>query len=142
MSQCISTWLPIGRLEPIAALATLAIALVTVFLALDHAPARNLRTPSIISSILVLPFMILEFVNRQAFHEDFPIPLFAIMWLLPLSFILILMPIVRNLRAQERITANPFSLLLGVVFLILLAWLWVGLIHDQMPCFLGVPNCD
>jgi hypothetical protein len=26
--------------------------------------------------------------------------------------------------------------------LILLAWLWVGLIHDQMPCFLGVPNCN
>jgi lysylphosphatidylglycerol synthetase-like protein (DUF2156 family) len=134
--------LHLGRLEPIAALATLAIALVTVFLALRHAPARNLRTPALISSVLVLPFMTLEFVNRRAFDEGLPVPLFAIMWLLPLSFILILMPIVRNLRAQERSTANPLSSLLGVVCLILLAWLWVGIIHDQMPCFLGVPNCD
>ena len=86
--------------------------------------------------------MTLEFVNRRAFDEGLPVPLFAIMWLLPLSFILILMPIVRNLRAQERSTANPLSSLLGVVCLILLAWLWVGIIHDQMPCFLGVPNCD
>lgn len=23
-----------------------------------------------------------------------------------------------------------------------LAFLWVGLVSDQMPCFLGVPNCD
>jgi len=134
--------LSLGPLEPFAALAMLAIALVTVLLALHQAPARNLRAPAIISSVLVLPFMILEFVNRRAFHEDFPIPLFAIMWLLPVSFILILTPIVRRLRAQERSAANPLSLLLGAVLLVLLAWLWVGLILDQMPCFLGVPNCD
>ena len=131
-----------GRLELFSALATRAIALVTVFLAVRHAPARNIRTPAILSSALVLPFMILESMNRRAFYEAFPIPLFAIMWLLPLSFFLILMPIVRNLQAQERSTAQLLSLLLGVVFLILLAWLWVGLIHDQMPCFLGVPNCE
>jgi len=132
----------LGRLEPIAALATLAIALVNVILGLRHSPAGNLRTPVIISSVLVLPFTILEFVNRRAFYEDFPIPLFAIMWILPFSFIFILTPIVRNLRAHDRTTANPLSLLLGVAALILLAWLWVGLIHDQMPCFLGVPKCD
>jgi len=132
----------LGRLEPIAALTTIAIGLVTIFLALRLASARNLRTPAIVNSVLVIPFMILELVNRRAFYEDFPIPLFATMWLLPLSFILILMPLVRNLRSQERTTANPLSLLLRAVFLILLAWLWVGLIHDQMPCFLGVPNCN
>ena len=131
-----------GPLEPIAALAKFAIALVIVFLAFRHAPGRNLRTPAIMSSVLVLPFMILEFVNRREFYEGFPIPLSAMMWLPPLSFILILMPIVRELRAQERTTPNPLRLLLGIGFLILLAWLWVGLIHDQMSCFLGVPNCD
>jgi len=26
--------------------------------------------------------------------------------------------------------------------LILIAWLWAGALVDQMPCFLGVPNCD
>ena len=47
-----------------------------------------------ISAILTLPFMILEWVNRRDFHEDFPIPLFGILWLLPAAFIFILTPIV------------------------------------------------
>jgi len=102
----------------------------------------TLRSPAIISSILVLPFMILELMNRRSFHEGFPIPLFGILWLLPVAFILILMPIVRNVQAGNRIMADPISLLLRVAFLILIAWLWSGIILDQMPCFLGVPNCD
>ena len=102
----------------------------------------NLRLPAIISSILVLPFMILELVNRRSFDEGFPIVLFGLLWLLPVAFILILMPIVRNVRAGNRIKVNPISLWLGVALLILITWLWVGTILDQMPCFLGVPNCD
>jgi len=102
----------------------------------------TLRSPAIISSILVLPFMILELINRRSFHEGFPIPLFGILWLLPMAFILILMPIVQNVQAGNRIMADPISLSLRVAFLILIAWLWSGIILDQLPCFLGVPNCD
>ena len=102
----------------------------------------NLRTPVIISTILVLPFMMLEWVNRRDFHEGFPVPLFVVLWLLPLAFMLILTPIVRDVRAGKKITDNPLGLLLRAAFLILIAWLWVGIILDQMPCFLGVPNCD
>ena len=102
----------------------------------------NLRMPAIISSILVLPLMILELVNRRSFHEDFPIALFGLLWLLPAAFVLILMPIVRSARSGNRIIKNPASFLLRVAFLVLIAWLWVSLILDQMPCFLGVPNCD
>jgi hypothetical protein len=29
-----------------------------------------------------------------------------------------------------------------VVFMALIAWEWGVIIVDQMPCFLGVPNCD
>ena len=101
-----------------------------------------LRTPALISSVSVLPFMILELVNRRSFDEGFPIPLFGLMWLLPLSFILILRPIVPSLPAGMSNFALALSLLLRVVFLILISWIWVGLILDQMPCFLGVPNCD
>lgn len=53
---------------------------------------RGLTTPALISSVLVLPFLILELVNRPAFPQSFPLPLFAVMWLLPLSFILIVTP--------------------------------------------------
>ncbi len=102
----------------------------------------DLGSPAIIASTLVLPFMILELINRRSFHEGFPIVLFGLLWLLPVAFILILTPIVRNLHAGNRFMVNPISLLLGAAFLILIAWLWVGIILDQMPCFLGVPNCD
>jgi len=52
------------------------------------------------------------------------------------------MPIVQNVRAGNKIAGNPISLLIKVVVLILIAWLWAGIVLDQMPCFLGVANCD
>jgi hypothetical protein len=102
----------------------------------------NLRLPAMISSLIVLPFMILEVVNRRNFNEGFPIPLFVFMWLLPMLFFLTGMPIVRNVRAGNSILANPVLLLLRVVFLAFIVWMWFGILIDQMPCFLGVPNCD
>jgi len=102
----------------------------------------NLRSPAIIGLILVFPFMILELVNRRNFHEGFPIPLFGLMWLLPVAFILILMPIVRNVRSGNSIMENPIHLLLRVTFLVLIALLWTGTLVDQLPCFLGAPLCD
>jgi hypothetical protein len=102
----------------------------------------NLRWPAIISFLLVIPFMVMEVVNRRNFNEGFPIPLFVILWLLPLLFILTATPMVRNIRAGNSLIANPVILVVRVVFLALLIWLWSGILIDQMPCFLGVPNCD
>jgi len=103
---------------------------------------RNLKTPAIVASLLVLPFMILELVNRRGFNDGFPVPLFFLMWLLPVAFVAILMPILRSLPAGNRNMQSALSLLPRIALLILIAWLWVGLTLDQMPCFLGVPNCD
>ena len=102
----------------------------------------NLRSPALISFLIVFPFMILELVNRRNFNAGFPIPLFVFMWLLPMLFIITVMPIVRNVRAGNSIIANPVILLLRVVFLAFIVWMWFGILIDQMPCFLGVPNCD
>ena len=102
----------------------------------------NLRSPAIISLLLMVPFVILELVNRRNFNEGFPIVLFGFLWILPILFIITMMPIVRNIRAGNSLIANPMILLLRVVFLAVIAWMWVGLLIDQMPCFLGVPNCD
>ena len=104
--------------------------------------STNLRLPALISLLLVFPFMIMEVVNRRNFNQGFPIPLFVILWLLPVIFILILTPIVRNIRAGNHILARPINLLLSVTFLVLIAIVWTGALIDQMPCFLGVPNCD
>lgn len=102
----------------------------------------SLRLPAVITSIIVLPFMLLELINRRDFHEDFPFPLFGILWLLQVIFILVLMPIVHKVRAGQSIMVNPVNLLLRASFLILITSLWIGIILDQMLCFLGVPNCD
>ena len=102
------------------------------------------RSPAIISTLLVLPFIILELINRQDFRaqEGFPVMLFALLWLLPLAFILILRPTVRNVREGNRSRMYRLYLLLSVASLILIAWLWSGIMLDQMRCFLGVPHCD
>ena len=102
----------------------------------------NLRSPAIISLLLVVPFIIMELVNRRNFNEGFPFPLFGFMWVLPILFILTLTPMVQTVRAGNSLMANPISLLLKVAFLLFLAWFWGNIVVDQMPCFLGVPNCD
>jgi cation transport ATPase len=102
----------------------------------------QLRSPAIISTLLVLPLVSLEVINRRSFAESFPVPLFGTLWLLSVAFLLTLMPVVRTLRAGDTIKSHRVSILARVAFLILVAWLWVSLLLDQMPCFLGVPNCD
>ena len=102
----------------------------------------NFRLPATLSFLLVLPFIILEIVNRRIFNEGFPVPLFVILWLLPVVFFLTVMPIMRNIRAGNSLIASPVNLLIRVVILVFIAWMWGGILIDQMPCFLGVPNCD
>lgn len=102
----------------------------------------HLPAPALISFLLVLPFLVLEVVNRSHFQEGFPILLFVFLWLLPMLFLLTVKLMFRNVRAGDRILANPGAFLLRVVFLLFIAWIWFGVMLDQMPCFLGTPNCD
>lgn len=104
----------------------------------------NLASAALISLILVLPFAILEFrfntVNpRNALDH---VVLFGLLWLLPMAFVIILTPIVRTVRAGNGFIPNPFSLLFRGAFLALIAMMWGGILIDQLPCFLGYPNCD
>ena len=102
----------------------------------------NLLSPAIISFLIVLPFMILEWATRSNLpRTNASGVLFVIMWLLPMLSILTMMPIVRNVRAGNSIAANPVNLVLRVVFSGWLVWMWVALVMDQMPCFLGGSGC-
>lgn len=96
----------------------------------------------VIGFLLVLPFVILESVYGRTSYSSFPFPLFAILWILPSIFIFIGMPVARNLLAGNSITANPVTLLFRVAFLVIIGVMWASLVNDQLPCFLGVPNCD
>ena len=96
----------------------------------------NLAVAAGLSLLFILPFAVLELRNRP-FNQDFPIPLFVVLFLLPLTFFLLLISIARNASGASRI-----NVVLRVAAMAIIAFLWVGLVRDQMPCFLGVPNCD
>ena len=103
----------------------------------------NLKCAALISGLLVLPFVILELVfssvRRQTVIDQ--IVLFGLLWLLPLVVLVILIPLVQSLRARTT-NASPVRLLLTIASAAVIAWLWLLVLIDQLPCFIGVPNCD
>ncbi len=110
-------------------------------MAYDQATVRTLYKKLL---TLVLPFAILEALNNTITKQNGPglMLLFGVLWLLPTAFLVILMPIVRTVRAGNSILANPIKLVFRVAFLALIATIWGWGFIDQLPCFLGVPNCD
>ncbi len=102
----------------------------------------TLKRPAVISFAVLVPFLLMEWMNRRSLNEGFPIPLFGILWALAMGFVLLMTPIVRNVQAGNMFMMNRANLLLRLTFLVLIAWVWGSIILDQMPCFLGVPACD
>jgi hypothetical protein len=107
---------------------------------------------ALLSLLLILPFMIMEVVNRRNFNEDFPTVLFFVMWLNLFGISLILLPIVRVRRTENHDLANPvptqrnilltnprsaaiISIVL-ILFPVVLSWLdslsWVPLDLDRL----------
>ena len=105
-------------------------------------PLSRLKLPVLLSLVLVLPFILMELINRRDFHEDFPFSLFIGLWLLPLIFFLILTPMLQRVREGRKPMENPVDLVFGILVMLLVAVMWINLLSDQMPCFLGVMNCD
>lgn len=103
---------------------------------------HNLRAPALISTLLVLPFVVLELVNRRGFNEGFPVALFGLLWLLPLAFSLLLLPIMRRRPEGAMTPASRLGLWTRMAAVGLIVFIWIALVADQMPCFLGRPNCD
>jgi hypothetical protein len=105
---------------------------------------KLILTAAAASLLTVLPFVALELRNASGSRGfvHLPYPLFAMLWLLPFAFILAAAPIVRIIRAGNSLLAHPGAVLTRVAMLGLVAFLWASLVQDQMPCFLGVPNCD
>jgi len=96
----------------------------------------------LISSSLVGPFVVLQLVNRRTLHEDFPLVLFAFMFLHSLLIVLVLTPALRRLRAEGHLRALKLGHWTGLVLAAFLILGYAELVVDQLPCFLGVPNCD
>lgn len=99
---------------------------------------------ALFSLLLVAPFALLELWYNPGVRNfsKFPFMLYGVMWLLPTLFVIILAPLVRTVRAGGSLLAAPVTLLFRIVFLALIALVWAYGLYDQLPCFLGVPNCD
>lgn len=91
----------------------------------------NLGYSTLISFLLILPFMIMEVINRRSFNEDFPFILFFGLWLNLFAVSLILLPIVHAVRKQDRtnivstqanmlLTTPKSSLIISVVLILLI----------------------
>jgi hypothetical protein len=96
----------------------------------------------IATTVLVLPFMVLEWVNRRAFDENYPFPLFGVMWLLSAAALLTLSTFVRKPRTAKSFLADPVGLVIKVCLFVLVAGLWAHTVLDQWSCFMGVRYCD
>jgi hypothetical protein len=68
---------------------------------------KTTGSSALISLLLILPFMIMEVVNRRNLHEDFPFMLFFVMWLNLFAIIVILLPIVLGRRTGNHDMTNP-----------------------------------
>jgi hypothetical protein len=104
--------------------------------------ASTLGIASVVGFLLVLPFILLELRYGQGSYSSFPFPLFGILWLLPTLLAAAIAPLVQAVRLRGSLGADPFALVMRIAFIVLIGTFWIGLVQDQMPCFLGVPNCD
>ena len=111
----------------------------------DQAAPRILKffvTPLLLSAALVAPFMVLQWVNRRTTHEEFPFVLFIFMSLHTLFIALLLTPALRRLRAERSVKALKLGHWAGLLLAAFLVYTYTVVVLDQLPCFLGVPNCD
>lgn len=72
---------------------------------------KNFSVSALISFLFILPFSIMEIVNRRNYNEDFPFMLFLALWINTFAFSLILLPIVLSKRAnkQGNTNSNPVT---------------------------------
>jgi hypothetical protein len=82
----------------------------------------------------LIPFLVLELRNNPP-GAGFPFFLFGTLWLLGAAFAAVLLPAVRDRQRRG-------AVLVRVALSIVIACLWAQIVADQMPCFLGAPNCD
>ena len=103
---------------------------------------KSFFTLLLISATLVVPLFILEWINRKTLFEEFPLVLFTFMSLHSLFIVLLLAPALRSLRAEKSLRALTFRQWVGLLLGAVLIFAYVDVVIDQLPCFLGVPNCD
>jgi hypothetical protein len=111
----------------------------------DHAAPgtlKSIRASLLINATLVAPFIVLQLVNRRTYHEDFPFVLFTFMSLHSLFIVLLLTPALRCLQTERNLRALGLGHWVGFLLGVFFVFVYTNVVLDQLPCFLGMPNCD
>lgn len=103
---------------------------------------KPLITALLLGSILVAPFIVLELLSRRTFHEAFPLLLFTFMSVHALSIGLLLTPPLLRLQANRNLRTLRMGYWVLLLLAVFLGYVYVNVVIDQLPCFLGVPICD
>jgi hypothetical protein len=100
----------------------------------------TLLMASLVGLAIVAPLLFLQL--RHTRGPDVPVALFVVLWMLPMAFVLTGTPLLRAWRTGQAVLQRPAALVARVALLVVLAAAWIAIVHDQLPCFFGVPNCD
>ena len=103
---------------------------------------KRLLTPILLGFLCVLPFAVMEIVNLGRIPDPFPYAIFLYLWLMFALFLICLFAIVRLAKSRVKKHERLPALLLNALVLLFTVMSIVYLLADQMPCFLGMPNCD
>ena len=105
---------------------------------------QDLRWAALAGVLLVLPFAVLEARTSTITEQNASglIVLFGLLWLLAAVFVVVLTAIVRHAWFGRDTPTRLVSVGVRVAVLAVIAAVWVSIVVDQMPCFLGIANCD
>ena len=95
--------------------------------------------PVVLSACAVAPLLFLEVRNNVTSRRgaDYVV-LFGLLWVVSLAVGLTARRVARAVREGDL----RYGTLVRMTVLVVLVGVWFSIVNDQMPCFLGTPNCD
>lgn len=103
---------------------------------------KRILLPLLLGLLAMLPFMIMEVVNLGRIPDPFPFAIFLYLWLMFALLIMSLSAILHLAKSKLNRKERFPALLLNALVIVFCAISIITLLVDQMPCFLGLPNCD
>lgn len=103
----------------------------------------NPKTSILIGFLITLPFMFMEFATSSNLpRSNFPIQLFIFMWIIASIFLLLINSTLETIQGKNyQKKKNYLIITIKIIFGGILAYIWITIIIDQIPCFLGATGC-
>jgi hypothetical protein len=104
----------------------------------------TLAMASAVGAALLAPLLFLDVQHnglegRRALDM---LALFGVLFALSVAVVAATATVVRATRSREPLLRKPAPVVVSVVVLAVAVIMWTAIVSDQLPCFLGTPNCD